>query len=676
MSYISDIAKWNAYQFNDPFAADKFIVCNKSTKVCCRPNCDMGLQTNLKSEVLFVDDVEDALKMGFKKCDHCLISEVNGENNDKVITVDIDVLVETVCAINSKIGFIPPLSDDDMESNAIRENVLKKSKLRRNSAPAVHGGGGGGLGGGPGGLGAVGAGAADAEKSGISKNESDHVRLVDLACRHIALAAASTALKLNEEKVKSKQQLEQQEKADGAGNGSNKKRRRRGGVLGFKELASKSKLSPWHFHRVFKSVTGLTPKSYGDKCWEYIKKYYDQNGNFSTKKAICLSISIANPTSSPPEPTTFKEDVFYIGNRQVQPKTEPEDNSKHLSTAVPQHHHSSTSSQVSSSGEDNGNNLSTPPSSASVLSLNDGYLNSPMVPVSNYTTGTNVINFLESPQALGDNFTYNKNGNSNSSNNFQFNDVSNNGMLLNNAGNNPQATAREQFIVDSLLNSNANTVGPQNGNYSTNGLSTTPSSGFLPADLLNANTLAAQNQPSLREDSGFPFTFQKNHRRAVSDADANYFKYDLNDLENWDFFQPSAYFNLNDNAMGQTCDDIKDSKNTMNLPISDDASIFNPNFSIASTNTNDNNNTNTNNSSNSNNNNSNNNINNSSGLQFDQKFFGDNDAFSLDTTRADLNFSSSSDNFLDLPIGGNNCGGNNIEFQAFEPATFQALQMI
>jgi len=32
------------------------------------------------------------------------------------------------------------------------------------------------------------------------------------------------------------------------------------------ELANAAGLSPWHFHRVFKSVTGLTPKHYADAC--------------------------------------------------------------------------------------------------------------------------------------------------------------------------------------------------------------------------------------------------------------------------------------------------------------------------------------------------------------------------------------------------------------------------
>lgn len=32
------------------------------------------------------------------------------------------------------------------------------------------------------------------------------------------------------------------------------------------ELAHAARLSPWHFHRLFKSVTGLTPKHYADEC--------------------------------------------------------------------------------------------------------------------------------------------------------------------------------------------------------------------------------------------------------------------------------------------------------------------------------------------------------------------------------------------------------------------------
>ncbi|EGV66833.1 hypothetical protein CANTEDRAFT_112304 [Yamadazyma tenuis ATCC 10573] len=97
----------------------------------------------------------------------------------------------------------------------------------------------------------------------LSKNDSDHYRLVDLACRHLAHAAATNLFfpkKYADEDVSTV---------------GGKKKRRRGGVLGFKELAAKSKLSAWHFHRVFKSVTGLTPKTYGDRCNEFLEKFKD-----------------------------------------------------------------------------------------------------------------------------------------------------------------------------------------------------------------------------------------------------------------------------------------------------------------------------------------------------------------------------------------------------------------
>lgn len=108
------------------------------------------------------------------------------------------------------------------------------------------------------------------------RGEGDHARLVNEACMHIAAAAAAAAAQAvssNEEETRkgrfsspsrnssvdrTKQMFKTQRK------------KRRGGILGFKELAAKAGLSPWHFHRVFRSVTGLTPKAYGDACWNTV----------------------------------------------------------------------------------------------------------------------------------------------------------------------------------------------------------------------------------------------------------------------------------------------------------------------------------------------------------------------------------------------------------------------
>lgn len=109
------------------------------------------------------------------------------------------------------------------------------------------------------------------------RGEGDHARLVNEACMHIAAAAAAAA-------AQAVNSGEEEPKKGGRYSGSsrnssvdrtkqmfkNQRKKRRGGILGFKELAAKAGLSPWHFHRVFRSVTGLTPKAYGDACWNTV----------------------------------------------------------------------------------------------------------------------------------------------------------------------------------------------------------------------------------------------------------------------------------------------------------------------------------------------------------------------------------------------------------------------
>ncbi|SCV04890.1 LANO_0G13674g1_1 [Lachancea nothofagi CBS 11611] len=50
---------------------------------------------------------------------------------------------------------------------------------------------------------------------------------------------------------------------------------RRGGVIGFRELGYLVNITPWHFHRVFKVITGLTIREYGQLCSEFAKKNRD-----------------------------------------------------------------------------------------------------------------------------------------------------------------------------------------------------------------------------------------------------------------------------------------------------------------------------------------------------------------------------------------------------------------
>lgn len=289
MVYSSENAKWKAYQFGDPFAAGAFVVCNKVAKVFCQPDCDARPVTNLKSEIKFVDSASQAVAYGYVSCSHC--------EPLAPPAVDIKFLVQCVAAINELIGFLPPLLDEneDMNDQLIKENIMESKKsnkemiiqtinARRLSYPTLQ---------------------MDSEKeydtSALSKNDSDHYRLVDLACRHLALAAAINIFAPTPKSPRSPE--------DTKG-----KRRRRGGVLGFKELAAKSKLSAWHFHRVFKSVTGLTPKTYGDKCWEYLKNFKDEHGEVTPVSTALsglgrqseLASGSVTPQSDEPSPKRVK----------------------------------------------------------------------------------------------------------------------------------------------------------------------------------------------------------------------------------------------------------------------------------------------------------------------------------------------------------------------------------
>ncbi|ODQ79428.1 hypothetical protein BABINDRAFT_22807, partial [Babjeviella inositovora NRRL Y-12698] len=239
MPYVKESTKWHAYQFCDPFAAGSFIVCNKITKIFCQPDCDQHPITNLKSEIKFTSTPMEARNMGYEACQYC--------NPDNLPSTDVELLIKVVGIINLSIGFVAPLICENEEDNnsQIIQNIHKDTELptkRRSSVPLINDDG-----------------SVKSFDSALSKNDSDHYKLVDLACRHLALAAANNVFGKEEDPTSP----------------SDSKRRRRGGVLGFKELAAKSKLSAWHFHRVFKSVTNLTPKAYGDKCWDYLKSYQE-----------------------------------------------------------------------------------------------------------------------------------------------------------------------------------------------------------------------------------------------------------------------------------------------------------------------------------------------------------------------------------------------------------------
>lgn len=295
MVYSSETSKWKAYQFNDPFAAGSFFVCNKINQIFCRPDCDVRPITNLKLEIKFVSNSKQALQLGYKPCEHC--DPINTS-----MAIDVNLLIKCVSNVNTRIGFIPPLLDDDEESNSlkIKENILESKKLNqqellnkfesssttnihghRNSVPNL-----------------ISSYDNKAPKDlSLSKNDSDHYRLVDMACRHLALAAAINVFQ-PKPIITNDESSSQDQPNSPTSNGSGKRRRRRrGGVLGFKELAAKSKLSAWHFHRVFKSVTGLTPKTYGDKCWEFVKKV-KESGEYTSFEEYSMNSPVGTTNLS------------------------------------------------------------------------------------------------------------------------------------------------------------------------------------------------------------------------------------------------------------------------------------------------------------------------------------------------------------------------------------------
>lgn len=281
MVYSSDASKWRAYQFLDPFAAGSFVVCNKNNNVFCRPDCDSYPHEEVMLDVEFLNDPAEALKLGFAACDACVPTSPP--------KFDVKVLAQAVDTINASIGFYPPPRDND-------------------DAPQP-------------------------ETSSPSKDEADHLRLVDLACRHLVIAAAQSVLS-----------------SDSKDSDGKKNRRRRGGVLGFKELAAKSKLSAWHFHRVFKNVTCLTPKTYGSKCVEYLTNHRDGVSSSSCSSANSSTTSLnsyATPmlsTTSLPLPRKRSRDEIEVEmpykkasfDSIFTPKATPESHEKSVSFELPE----------------------------------------------------------------------------------------------------------------------------------------------------------------------------------------------------------------------------------------------------------------------------------------------------------------------------------------------------
>lgn len=301
MVYASDSSKWRAYQFLDPFAAGSFLVCNKVNKIFCRPDCDAHPTTELRLLIKFVDTTQEAVSLGYVPCESC--------GPMSVPRIDVNLLLRTVKDCNNRIGFVPPLMDDDESkiTETIKENIIVHGLQRRQLVPAISYN--------------ANINKYSPEKAAaysVSKNDSEHYRLIDLACRHLALAAANsifTPLTSGSLSPASDDGIADKKKAA--------TKKRRGGVLGFKELAAKLKLSAWHFHRVFKSITGLTPKNYGDMCWEYLEKDKMERGASSVmspptslRDSPIVSLDNVQPQYGP-TPAYLQDNEYQLNNSRA-----------------------------------------------------------------------------------------------------------------------------------------------------------------------------------------------------------------------------------------------------------------------------------------------------------------------------------------------------------------------
>ncbi len=321
MPYSTESSRWNAFQFIDPLAAGCFVVCRKQVSQYCRPDCEARPPTPRRASVIFMNTPELAERAGYTPCVYCY--------PQLTPTVDIHIIAKTITQVNKEIGFVPSSVEP---SSSDFEFVSAEQPHEMANIPKLS--------------------AAGSRK--LLRNEPDHSQLVDFACRHIAAAAVNALLasleldsssnekdknlkqetdrKTKKRKIKTETEIEEtaQTKKDRKGNifvmesgiSEIKKKKRRGGVLGFKELASKAKLSPWHFHRVFKSITKMTPKAYGDLCWDIVSKrkdFVDALKTGAASSAYSRRLSAQEAALKQQNEKKKKAKVYYYGEFTSRP---------------------------------------------------------------------------------------------------------------------------------------------------------------------------------------------------------------------------------------------------------------------------------------------------------------------------------------------------------------------
>lgn len=277
--YATDDLKHKAILFEDQNSDGFFVFSLKSLDTFCRPLCQAHDASKIKSDYIFFNSAEAAISSNLKPCATC--------NPDLPVKIDNSIIQHTVNTVNASLnieafnsGSLSPCAiDDDRPEGSLspvfrhnrstsltNPNELDDSDDSNWSCPRRAS---------TGHIASASATLKEISSKDRHRGEGDHARLVNEACMHIAAAAAAAAAQaVNSKEEDSTRKNSRSSKYSSADRTKQmfktQRKKRRGGILGFKELAAKAGLSPWHFHRVFRSVTGLTPKAYGDACWDTV----------------------------------------------------------------------------------------------------------------------------------------------------------------------------------------------------------------------------------------------------------------------------------------------------------------------------------------------------------------------------------------------------------------------
>lgn len=113
----------------------------------------------------------------------------------------------------------------------------------------------------------------------ITELDYENVKRVEIACAFIAYTALNSFAHFETELPHSRMreagysEQDNDDSDDEMSAGESVSRAlKKGNILGFRELGHLVGITPWHFHRVFKVITGLTIREYGQLCVEFIKK--------------------------------------------------------------------------------------------------------------------------------------------------------------------------------------------------------------------------------------------------------------------------------------------------------------------------------------------------------------------------------------------------------------------